>query len=388
MVAQGSIQHNPSQLAGTLQPPPLAATGVISGPSVPSQVSQPGVIPETNTVHILDSREEKPSSWDEVFQLQEALEPSIRSFARINAKTPPWVPGSYLLSYAEQVAILQSRSDKNWIVDRRRGAPPKLAKLAAWRGGISMIGKAKFRITEEMTEKFKHKKLCGTRPIYGSLGWYEETFSEQGHKQANGILAAADAREELQAQGTDGAEQQDVPESLTEILDNIVARDPERYLAWLSTMGYFYFMTDGHHIRGLPWEDWCKWQAPRSFETCCQPEIAVRRPPLGPGAIDRSKYGPPGERPTVTLKKAKKGNARAMEFEETANGILVSTREKGEYYMLGGEATSRQAAAHYHGIRGEDVRLFEPMESLDETQNDLSRRREAEVEASFGCWRH
>lgn len=32
--------------------------------------------------------------------------------------------------------------------------------------------------------------------------------------------------------------------SETAVLDGIVVRDPERYLAWLSSMGYFYFTTN------------------------------------------------------------------------------------------------------------------------------------------------
>ena len=51
--------------------------------------------------------------------------------------------------------------------------------------------------------------------------------------------------------------------------------------------------------------------------------------------------------------------------------------------LPGIEATSREAAAHHHGMRGEDVWLFEPTNSFIEVDNDPSRQREAEVEASF-----
>lgn len=99
------------------------------------------------------------------------------------------------------------------MIDQRRRVPTTLTRLAAWKGGIQMIDNAQFRITEEMAERLIYKKLGGTTPIYGSLGWYEET----------------------------------------------VARDPERCLAWLSTMGYLPFAMNGHNLCGRPWEDWCTW---------------------------------------------------------------------------------------------------------------------------------
>ena len=33
----------------------------------------------------------------------------------------------------------------------------------------------------------------------------------------------------------------------TAVLDGIVARDPERYLAWLSSLGYFDFTSNEHN---------------------------------------------------------------------------------------------------------------------------------------------
>ena len=76
-----------------------------------------------------------------------------------------------------------------------------------------------------------------------------------------------------------------------------------------------------------------------------------------------------------------------MEFRGTANGMEVVQKEKAEYHMLGGEATSREAAVHYSAIRGEDSWLFEAMDSLEDACNDPSRQREAELEGSFRCWR-
>ena len=336
----------------------------------------------------LDSREEKPSTWNEVYLLQEALKPSFRSFTRVTARAPPVVPESHWLSYADQVEILQRESDKHWTTDQRPGAPPELAKLASWRGGIVMVDGAEFRITEEMTENFMHQDF--RRDIlpdqYGTLGWYQKTFSEQAHKQLGCILSAANARREsFRAQAVIAQEEQDSSENDTAVLDGIVARDPERYLAWLSTMGYFHFTTDVHNPYGFSWEDWCTWIAPRSFQICCKQDIAVEWPPLGLGAANVAKYGQLGDRPTISLEEAKRGNRRALEFHTGDDGLEVSIEEKAQYYMIGGEATSRGAAAHYHAIRGEDAWLFEPTNSFSEAYNDPGRQREAEVEASFYC---
>ena len=249
-----------------------------------------------------------------------------------------------------------------------------------------MVRKARFSITEEMTEEFMHEKLRGYRHRIGSPSWHQERFVEHTHNEVQSMLLAAEAREgSLGAEPVEGIGQQHPLGNMMAILDNIVARDPERYLAWLSTMGYFYFTTNDHNPYALPWEDWCAWTAPRSFEVCCEQASAVRRPPLGPGAIDRTKYGPPVDRPTITLEEAKKGNKRSMEFWGAADGMEISLEEKAQYYIIGGEATSREAAAHYHAIRGKDVWLFDPLHTFKEVYNDPSRQRELEIETSFRC---
>lgn len=76
-----------------------------------------------------------------------------------------------------------------------------------------------------------------------------------------------------------------------------------------------------------------------------------------------------------------------MEFREGDDGLEVSVEEKPQYHMIRGEATSREAAAHYHGMRGEDGWLLESRNSSIEVNTDPSRQREIEVEASFGCQR-
>ena len=246
-----------------------------------------------------------------------------------------------------------------------------------------MVVKAEFDITEDMTEGFIHARLRGKMH-----GWHQDKSVEDKHDEFQSILLAADARrEEFRAPVAEGIGQQDVSENITTILDNIVARDPERYLAWLSTMGYFHFTMYAHNPYTFSWEEWCTWVAPKSFEECCKQASIVRRPSIGPGRIDGSKYGPPGDRPTIALEEAKAGNRRAMEFRYTTNGMEVSQKEKAEYCMIGCEATSREAAAQYYAIRGEDVWLFEPINSIKEAYNDLSRKREVEVEADFRCWR-
>ena len=388
MDARGSIEQIDTQAAATFQPATSVASGAMPGSSASSQMGQSGSIPRANSSYSVDPREVRPSTWDEVYILQDALEPSIRSFTRITARTPPLVSGSPWLSYDEQFEILQRESDRCWGADKRPGAPPKLARLAAWEGGILMVGKAEFRITEAMTEQFSHKNVRKNKHCEGSLGWYQDTFCEQAHDEAERMLSAADARRErFRAQAVQGEEQLDISEKITEILDSIVARDPERYLAWLSIMGYFYFTMKDHNPYAFSWEDWCTWKAPRSFEICCRQNSAVRRPPFGPGAIDRTKYGPPGDRPTITLDEAKNGNRRAMECRDAGNGMDVFMTAKAQYYLSNGEATSREAAAHHHAIRGENVWLFEPMESFKDVNNDQSRQREVEVEASFCCQR-
>ena len=226
-----------------------------------------------------------------------------------------------------------------------------------------MVGKAGFDITEEMTEEFTHAKLRGFRDCDRPPGRCQDHFREQAHNQFQSLLLAADARRErLKVKAAVGSGQQDASEDITETLDNIVARDPERYLAWLSTMGYFYFTMSSHNPHGLSWEEWCAWNAPVSFEICCKPASAVW-PSSGPGSIDRTKYGL-GDRPTISLEEAKRGNRRGLEFRNTVNGMEVLQKEKTQYCMIRGEATSREAAAHYHALQGEDVWLFEPAESF------------------------
>lgn len=236
-----------------------------------------------------------------------------------------------------------------------------------------MVGKAVPHITEEMTKEFTHAKLREYGDRAGSRGWPQADFYEQAHDQFQSLLLAADARRErlkIQAAGLNG--QQDASEDITETLDNIVARDPERYLAWLSTMGYFYFTMSRHNPYGFSWEDWCAWNAPITFEICCKPAFAVW-PTSGPGSIDRTRYGPPGDRPTITLEEAKRGNRKGLEFQNAANGLEVAQKEKAQYSMIRGESTSREAAAHYHALRGEDVWLFEPAEPSQDEYNDPSR---------------
>ena len=364
--------------------------------STPLLTGKPGSKMRIEALFKLDSRQHMPSNWDEVDLLQEALKPSIRSFSRITSKSPPCVIGSAWSSYATQLDVLQRESDRCWKADRRPGAPPKLAALNPWKGGILMVYKASFHITEDMTQesvhaRFKDKKSRGCRHREGSPSWQQDRYISKTHDHFQKLLKASDARRvkirRLEIQAVEGNENRDSSESLTAMLDNIVARDPERYLAWLTTMGYFYFTMSDHNPFNLGWEEWCTWKAPRSFELCCKPASPVRKPPRGPGSIDRTKYGPAGDRPTITLEEAKRGNSRAMEFRGTANGMEVSQKEKAEYHMLGGEATSREATVHYSAIRGEDVWLFQPMETLEEACNDPSRQKEAELEASFRCWR-
>ena len=390
MADGGSTKPNPSQAVSPVTPIAM------SGSSTPLLTGKPGSKMSMEALWKSDSRQHMPSNWDEVDLLQEALQPSIRSFSRITSRSPPNVMDSPWSSYAMQLDILQRESDRCWKADRRPGAPPKLAALNPWTGGILMVYEASFHTTEDMTEEFVHPRVkhdrsrsCSHRE--GSPSWQQDKYISNTQAHFQKFLESADARKaklsRLEIQAVEGNGYRDSSEAITTMLDNIVKRDPERYLAWLTTMGYVYFKMSDHNPFNLGWEDWCTWKAPRSFELCCKPACPVRRPPCGPGAIDRTKYGPAGNRPTITLKDAKKGNERAMEFRGTANGTEVSQKETAEYHMLSSEATSREAAAHYSAIRGEDVWLSHPMDSLEEACNDLSYQREAELEAMFRCRR-
>ena len=390
MADGGSAKPSPSQAVTPL------TTFAMSSSSTPSPTEKPGSKVWMEALWKLDSRQHMPSNWDEVDLLQEALKPSIRSFTRITSRSPSTIIGSAWSSYATQLDVLQREADRFWKADRRPGAPPKLAALNPWKGGILMVYKASFHITEDMTEEFVHarfkdRKARGCRHREGSPSWQRDRYISKTHDHFQELLEAADARRakliRLEIQAMEGNGNRDCSESMTAMLDRIVARDPERYLAWLTTMGYFYFTMSDHNPVNLDWEEWCTWKAPRSFQICCQPASPARRPPSGPGAIDKAKYGTAGDRPTITLEEAKKGNRRAMEFRGTANGMEVSQKEKAEYHMLGEEATSREAAVYYSAIRGDDIWLFLPMESLEEACDDESRQREAELEANFRCWR-
>ena len=384
MATRGSVQKSSFEAAGAFQPVLPVTSGAKPGSSIPLQMGHAGGIPSIHTIGKTDSRDEAPKDWDEVFLLREVLKPSFRSFMRVTSRLPPAISGSAWSSYNRQLEILQRESDRCWGVDQRAGLPPKLAKLAEWRGGIRMVGKAVFRVTEEMSEDFLNKNIREYSSSDGSLGWHQRDFCEQAHKEFQEILLAADARiGKPKEQAVDGEEQQDICENLTETLDKIIALDPERYLAWLSAMGYYYFTSDEHNPCKLCWEDWCKREAPMSFHKTCKLDPIVASPPTGHGAINRSRYGPPGDRPTITLDDAKKGNKRVVESHDVVGGMAFSSKEEAQYYMMGGQATSRAAAAHYHVIRGRDCWLFDPRDSPKEETEDPSRRREAEIEASF-----
>ena len=134
-------------------------TFAMSSSSTPLLTGKPGGKRWMKTLSKLDSRQHMPRNWNEVDLLQEALKPSIRSFSRITSRSPPTVIGATWSSYATQLDILQRESDRCWKADRRRGAPPKLAALNPWKGGILKVYKATFHTTEDMTEEFVHARF-------------------------------------------------------------------------------------------------------------------------------------------------------------------------------------------------------------------------------------
>ena len=124
-----------------------------------------------------DSRFANPRSWEEVQTLQQALAPTYRTFAttsgRVTEKRPPPKISPWN-SYADHYRVLQQAMMDAWQSDHRIGAPPELAGLCAWTGGINAWHKAKVRTTEEALNTFIHPRLRPSQPPQGSLLWHEE----------------------------------------------------------------------------------------------------------------------------------------------------------------------------------------------------------------------
>ena len=96
-------------------------------------------------------------------------------------------------------------------------------------------------------------------------------------------------------------------------LDAVVAQDPEQYVAWLSTLGYGFFK-ECNHPSFKRWDVWCPWVAPTKYEEVVfgftrttVPNYINGKPRAGPGAPEKTKFGPTGVRPTVTLEQAERG---------------------------------------------------------------------------------
>jgi hypothetical protein len=119
-----------------------------------------------------DARFDPPKDWDEVEALQEALAPTIRTFATISGRpspeVSPWTP------YGYQYRCLQRAMLENWRADRRLGNAPMLAGLCAWPGGIMAWRKARVHTSEEDLLAYKHPSLLVPQVRQGSLLWYQD----------------------------------------------------------------------------------------------------------------------------------------------------------------------------------------------------------------------
>ncbi|KAL2036928.1 hypothetical protein N7G274_010353 [Stereocaulon virgatum] len=118
-----------------------------------------------------DARFDPPKDWDEVQALQEALAPTIRTFATISGRpspqVSPWTP------YGYQYRFLQRAMLENWKADRRLGNAPMLAGLCAWPGGVMAWRKARVHTSEVELLAYKHPSLLVPQIRPGSLLWYQ-----------------------------------------------------------------------------------------------------------------------------------------------------------------------------------------------------------------------
>lgn len=265
--------------------------------------------------HDEDSRQFCPRDMGEVEILQEALAPTCRNFVQVTAREPP--PISPWKSYAKQSEMLQIWSDRYWIAEDRKGNPPKIAQLDTWTGGIANFRKAKFVVTEEAAAKYTHSHLFRwndgpAKP--GSILWEEQMFLEVCLDNTRKELEDGKAREEERTanpQDTGNGGDPGPENDLEAILDSVVAEDPERYIAWLSSRGYAFYKWCTRSQKSLSWEVWCKWFAPTTYE-------ASQTEPLrshSNGGIYTFNNGGSEKshrsllsRPTITLEQAEEGH--------------------------------------------------------------------------------
>lgn len=128
--------------------------------------------------------------------------------------------------------------------------------------------------------------------------------------------------------------------SLRELLDYPITRDPEAYLAWLSTEGEACYMEFKAH--GISWEQWCNTLAPAQYELCHpQKDVGLRIvnevPHFKFETRDTSKgvyrkYGAPHDRPPITFKEAQRGH----EAWKAAAGMATSQEARACFWAITG----------------------------------------------------
>ena len=139
----------------------------------PDAKKQARLVPGRQPEHYEDNdvRAKAPQNWDEVKIIQQVLEPAIRSFARITARTPPNV--SLWGSYREQRDAFQAALDRYWRLSKREGPPPELAGIGPWYGRINSIVDAPVVITEADLEWAIHQSVASYKPTPGSVASME-----------------------------------------------------------------------------------------------------------------------------------------------------------------------------------------------------------------------
>lgn len=120
-----------------------------------------------------DVRAKAPEDWDQVKLIQQVLESTIRSFARVTGRTPPSV--SPWLSYRQQRDAFQQTLDRYWEIDERPGQPPELAGIGPCYGPLKSIIDAHVVITEDELEYATHPTVASYQPVPGSIAWLGST---------------------------------------------------------------------------------------------------------------------------------------------------------------------------------------------------------------------
>ena len=296
-----------------------------------------------------DSRLAAPRNWKEVEALQEALAPTIRTFATISGRVTEEIPLPEIspwTSYANHYRVLQMVMLEAWQSDRRLGPPPRLAGLCAWSGGIMAWREARVQTSEEALTPFIHPRILAPRPRARSLLWHQDWAREWFHgdeedrrrQEAIEIQAmqrdlvqrqaapvdlrkkaiAAQARENTpaQRQAAEQAAQASTEQEgfLVRIMsDSVIARDPTTFRKFLYQLGFRHY-TKGAHT-AMSWKSWCVQVAPPFYERLVASNsaasTATQNTPSVVSAVTNGRSpSPEAIKVTITLEQARLGNER------------------------------------------------------------------------------